>query len=228
MKPAQRWRNRIARHNQVLINNCLNCGSSLLAIADSKLLRVISNVNCIISSFCYLVCGRTADRWTARMTPVVIFFDFLFILLVIIINDFVWCSFVKGDLLGQSWFDILHPKDVAKVKEQLSSSDLSPRERLIDAKSNWFDYSTDFSRHCQCRTCISICWIAAMLPVKTDVPQGLSRLCPGARRSFYCRMKYKAASGAQEQSDSGSSKHRKSQSMNKGTSSCPTYTQHLP
>ncbi|XP_044745725.1 protein cycle [Coccinella septempunctata] len=59
--------------------------------------------------------------------------------------------FSQNDLLRQSLFDIVHPKDVAKVKEQLSSSEHNPREKFMGSR--------------------------------------ISRLCPGARRSFFCRMK---------------------------------------
>lgn len=37
-----------------------------------------------------------------------------------------------------------------------------------------------------------------MLPLKTDVLQDLSLLCPGARRSFFCRMKYKSTASTKD------------------------------
>ncbi|XP_050433150.1 protein cycle isoform X2 [Adelges cooleyi] len=95
-------------------------------------------------------------------------------------------NYSPEDLVGNNVFDYIHPKDVAKVKEQLSCSDFCPRERFIDSKT--------------------------MLPVRAEMMNTFSKMCSGARRSFFCRMKYKVYSVKEEADTTTGSKYPQSDS----------------
>ncbi|XP_075328313.1 basic helix-loop-helix ARNT-like protein 1 isoform X1 [Odontesthes bonariensis] len=81
-------------------------------------------------------------------------------------------NFSPLDLTGQSLFDFIHHKDINKVKEQLSSSEMLPRQRLIDATTG--------------------------VPIQSEPPVRTSHLTTGARRSFFCRMKHSRVAGKHE------------------------------
>ncbi|CAG03419.1 unnamed protein product, partial [Tetraodon nigroviridis] len=111
-------------------------------------------------------------------------------------------NYSRTELIGQSLFDYVHPKDMGKVKEQLSSSELFPRERLIDAKTG--------------------------VQVQTDLPVGATRLCSGARRSFFCRMKYNKISVKVEEKEFQASTSKKKESQKYCTVHCTGYMRSWP
>uniref|UniRef100_A0A3Q1FI43 Basic helix-loop-helix ARNT like 2 n=2 Tax=Acanthochromis polyacanthus TaxID=80966 RepID=A0A3Q1FI43_9TELE len=111
-------------------------------------------------------------------------------------------NYSRAELMGQSLFDYIHPKDMGKVKEQLSASELYPRERLIDAKTG--------------------------LQVQADLPVGAARLCSGARRSFFCRMKYNKISVKVEEKESQGNTSKKKESQKYCTVHCTGYMRSWP
>ncbi|XP_016888768.1 aryl hydrocarbon receptor nuclear translocator-like protein 2 isoform X1 [Cynoglossus semilaevis] len=111
-------------------------------------------------------------------------------------------NYSRAELIGQSLFDYIHPKDMGKVKEQLSASELYPRERLIDAKTG--------------------------LQVHADLPVGGARVCSGARRSFFCRMKYNKISVKVEEKQFQASSSKKNNSQKYCTVHCTGYMRSWP
>ncbi|XP_070997129.1 basic helix-loop-helix ARNT-like protein 2 isoform X4 [Oncorhynchus clarkii lewisi] len=110
-------------------------------------------------------------------------------------------NYSRLELIGQSLFDYVHPKDISKVKEQLSASGLYPRERLIDAKTG--------------------------LQVQ-DLPVGAVQLCTGARRSFFCRMKHSRTVMKTEDKTIQPSSSKKKESQRYCTVHCTGYMQSWP
>ncbi|XP_061891790.1 aryl hydrocarbon receptor nuclear translocator-like protein 2 isoform X2 [Entelurus aequoreus] len=111
-------------------------------------------------------------------------------------------NYSGAELIGQSFFDYVHPKDMGKVKEQLSASELYPRERLIDAKTG--------------------------LQVQADLPIGAARICSGARRSFFYRMKCNKISVKVEEKEFQASTSKKKELQKYCTVHCTGYMRSWP
>ncbi|XP_074481367.1 basic helix-loop-helix ARNT-like protein 1 isoform X4 [Sebastes fasciatus] len=110
-------------------------------------------------------------------------------------------NFSQLELTGQSLFDFIHPKDIHKVKEQLASSEY-PRHRLIDA--------------------------ATGVQVQVDAPVRPPHLSPGARRTFFCRMKHSRVAGKQEDKHLLPCPSKKKDTYRYCTLHCTGYMRSLP
>uniref|UniRef100_A0A3B5KNV0 Basic helix-loop-helix ARNT like 2 n=1 Tax=Xiphophorus couchianus TaxID=32473 RepID=A0A3B5KNV0_9TELE len=111
-------------------------------------------------------------------------------------------NFSKLELTSQSLFDFIHPKDIHKVKEQLSSSEMLPQQRLVDASTG--------------------------LQVQAEAPVRPSHLATGARRSFFCRMKHSRVTGKHEGKHSLPAASKKKETYRYCTLHCTGYMRTWP
>lgn len=111
-------------------------------------------------------------------------------------------NFSKLELTGQSLLDFIHPKDIHKVKEQLSSSEMLPQQRLVDASTG--------------------------VQVQVEAPVRPSHLATGARRSFFCRMKHSRIAGKQEDKHPLPSTSKKKETYRYCTLHCTGYMRTWP
>lgn len=80
-------------------------------------------------------------------------------------------------------YDLIHPEDVEKVREQLSTQESANAGRILDLKSK-------IAKQCFVEfTNLPICVCFAAGTVKKEGHQSSMRLCMGSRRGFICRMK---------------------------------------
>ncbi|XP_037551761.1 aryl hydrocarbon receptor nuclear translocator-like protein 2 [Nematolebias whitei] len=111
-------------------------------------------------------------------------------------------NFNQLELTGQSLFDLIHPKDISKVKEQLSSSEMLPHQRLTDTSTG--------------------------TQVQVETPVRPSHLASGARRSFFCRMKHSRVTGKHDDKLSLARTSKKKDSYRYCTLHCTGYMRSCP